>query len=132
MLSPFMRAVLLASGPMNAFGALLFAPPMTALRQLLGLPDADPFYLWILSAWVAAFGVAYAHMGWSGRAGRGVLALGAWGKAVFALLVLSLALQGPANLLAAAGAMPDLAMAAVFAWWLLKHPRSLPADPSRT
>lgn len=132
MLSPFMRAVLLASGPMNAFGAVLFAPPMTALRQFLGLPQADPFYLWVLSAWVAAFGVAYAHMGWSGRADRGVLALGAWGKGVFAVLVLSLALQGRANVLAAAGALPDLVMAGVFVWWLLTTRRHAPAGPAST
>lgn len=132
MLSAFMRGVLLASGPLNAFGAVLFAPPMTALRQLLGLPEADPFYLWVLSAWVLAFGVAYVHMGWTGRADRGVLALGAWGKGVFAQLVLGLALQGRANGLAAIGALPDLCMAVVFASWLWAHRGHAPAGSAST
>lgn len=113
-----MRWMLLASGPMNLVGAVLFAPPMGALRDAFGLPPSDPFYLWILSAWVLAFGVAYFYMGCTGRASRGVIALGAWGKAVFALLVLALAARWGLSPMAVAGAVPDLVMAVTFAWWL--------------
>lgn len=118
MLSPIMRALLLASGPLNVLGALLFAPPLAESRRAVGLPASDPFYLWMLSAWVLAFGIAYAHMGWTGRANRGVLALGAWGKGVFGLLMLALASDGRASAVAVAGALPDLLMAIVFARWL--------------
>lgn len=118
MLGPAMRWMLLASGPMNLGGAVLFAPPMAAIRRGLRLPDADAFYLWILSAWVLAFGVAYFQMGWTGRPNRGVIALGAWGKAVFAVLVTALAAQGRVSVLAGASAVPDLVMAAAFSWWL--------------
>ena len=118
MLSTVMRALLLMSGPLNVVGALLFAPPFAASRRSYGLPESDPFYLWILSAWVLAFGIAYAHMGWIGRANRGVLALGAWGKGVFGTLMLALASEGRATAAAAAGALPDLFMALAFAWWL--------------
>jgi len=110
--------MLLASGPMNLGGAVLFAPPMGAVRDAFGLPPSDPFYLWILSAWVLAFGVAYVAMGYTGRASRGVIALGAWGKAVFALLVMALAVSGRVSPLAGVGAVPDLVMAISFAWWL--------------
>ncbi len=113
-----MRWMLLVSGPMNLGGAVLFAPPMGALRDAFGLPPSDPFYLWILSAWVLAFGVAYFYMGYTGRASRGVIALGAWGKAVFALLVMALAARWGLSAVAAAGAVPDLVMAVTFAWWL--------------
>jgi hypothetical protein len=113
-----MRWMLLASGPMNLGGAVLFAPPMGALRDAFGLPPSDPFYLWILSAWVFAFGVAYVYMGYTGRASRGVIALGAWGKAVFALLVMALAARWGLSPMAVAGAVPDLVMAVTFAWWL--------------
>lgn len=113
-----MRWMLLASGPMNLGGAVLFAPPMGALRDAFGLPPSDPFYLWILSAWVLAFGVAYFYMGYTGRASRGVIALGAWGKSVFALLVMALAARWGVSTLAVAGAVPDLVMATTFAWWL--------------
>ena len=118
MLSPFMRWLLMASGPMNLVGAVLFSPPMGALRGAFGLPGSDDFYLWIVSAWVLAFGVAYVVMGWSGHADRGVLALGAWGKGVFAVLTISLVAQGRAPALAAAGAIPDLVMAVAFSFWL--------------
>lgn len=113
-----MRWMLLVSGPMNLGGAVLFAPPMGALRDAFGLPSSDPFYLWILSAWVLAFGVAYFYMGYTGRVSRGVIALGAWGKAVFALLVMSLAARGGLSSVAVASAVPDLVMAVTFAWWL--------------
>ena len=63
MLSPAMRWMLMVSGPMNLVGAALFAPPMSALRRAFGLPESEAFYLWILSAWVLAFGVAYFVMG---------------------------------------------------------------------
>ena len=81
MLSPVVRWMLLASGPMNLGGAVLFAPPMGALRDAFGLPPSDPFYLWILSAWVFACGVAYFHIGYTGRVNRGVIALYASGGA---------------------------------------------------
>lgn len=132
MLPRFVRGVLLASGPLNAFGAILFAPPMSMLRNELGLPEADPFYLWVLSAWVLAFGVAYVHMGWTGRADRGVLALGAWGKAVFAVLMLSLFARGQVSVLAGVGALPDLVMAVVFAAWLVTNRGHAPAGSTPT
>ena len=118
MVGPVLRWMLLASGPMNLGGAVLFAPPMSALRDAFGLPPSDPFYLWILSAWVLAFGVAYFYMGVTGRASRGVIALGAWGKAVFALLAMGLAVSGRVSPLAGVGAVPDLVMAVTFACWL--------------
>jgi hypothetical protein len=113
-----MRRLLLASGLVNALGALLFAPPSHGLRVSFGLPEADAFYLWILSSWVFAFGVAYVYMGWTGRVARGVVALGAWGKATFGLAFLALVVQGRVPATTAAGAGIDLGLAAAFAWWL--------------
>ncbi len=113
-----MRRLLLASGPVNAVGALLFAPPMDGLRYRFGLPGADAFYLWILSSWVFAFGVAYVYMGWTGRVDRGVVALGAWGKATFGVAFLALVIQGRVPATTAAGAGIDLGLAAAFVWWL--------------
>ncbi len=113
-----MRWLLMACGPMNLAGAICFAPPFTAGRQLLGLPEPPSIYLWILSSWVLAFGVAYFLQGWSGRPSRGVLALGAWGKTVFGALFVWQAATGELPWLAGASAAPDLAIAAVFAGWL--------------
>lgn len=126
MLNPTLRRLLLASGPVNALGALLFAPPMDGLRDGFGLPDADAFYLWILSSWVLAFGVAYVYMGWTGRVDRGVVALGAWGKATFGVAFLALVMQGRVPATTAAGAGIDLGLAAAFAWWLWTSPSTAP------
>lgn len=113
-----MRGVLLACGPMNLVGAIGFSPLVPTARAAVGLPEPAPFYLWVISAWVLAFGVAYAHQGWTGRANPTVLALGAWGKAAFALPLLAMVLAGETPAIAAVAALPDLLLAVVFAAWL--------------
>ena len=113
-----MRGVLLACGPMNLVGAVCFSPPMPAVRAAFGLPEPAPFYLWVISAWVLAFGVAYVHQGWTGRANPAVLGLGAWGKAAFAVPLLGMVLKGEAPAVAGVAALPDLFLAIVFAAWL--------------
>lgn len=113
-----MRWLLIVCGPMNLAGAICFAPPFPAGRELLGLPEPPPLYLWILSSWVLAFGVAYFLQGWSGRTSRGVLAVGAWGKAVFGVLLFAQATSGDLPWQAGAAAVPDLLLAAIFVAWL--------------
>jgi hypothetical protein len=119
-----MRWLLLACGPLNLLGALSFAPPFPGLRRALGLPEPAPFFLWVFSSWILAFGIAYAHQGWTGRANRGVLALGAWGKGVFAGLLLAMASAGALPPSAGASAIPDGILAVVFAIWLFRSPRA--------
>ena len=118
-----MRCLLIGCGPMNVVGVACLAPPLSAGRRAVGLPEPHPFYLWVLAAWILAFGVAYFHQGWSGHANRAVLALGAWGKGVFAVLLVGLSATGELPPLAAAGAVPDLALAVVFAGWLWRSHR---------
>jgi hypothetical protein len=117
-LGPRMRWLLMACGPMNVIGAISFAPPVTAGRASLGLPEAPPFYLWLIAAWILAFGAAYFWQGWTGRADRTFLAVGAFGKAVFAGLLIAGAVAGELPPTAVAGGLPDLALAVVFAGWL--------------
>lgn len=85
-------------------GAALFVPPFVALRAMVGVPEVPAFCQWMLSLWVLAFGVAYAHAGWRGRVDGSLLALGAFGKGVFVVLMASLS---------------DLVLAVIFApaWW---------------
>ena len=118
-----MRWVLLACGPMNVAGAVLFAPPYPDARRHLGWPEPDPFYLWVLSAWILAFGVAYFAQGWTGRANRAVLALGVWGKGVFAGVLIGRAAAGEFPALAGVAAVPDLVLAVVFGVWLWRPGR---------
>lgn len=108
---------MLACGPVNAAGAVCFAPPFPHARRAFGLPEPDSFYLWVLAAWVAAFGVAFFRQGWTGRADRAVLALAAWGKGVFAVLLVGGSAAGTPPL-AAVAAATDLSLAMVFGVWL--------------
>lgn len=120
-MTPLLRAALLASGPLNVMGAALFAPPSVALRAWFGVPEAPPFYQWTLSLWVLAFGAAYAHAGWRGRADGSLLALGAFGKGVFVALMAWMPWRGEVPVATALAATSDLVPAAIFghAWWRL-------------
>ena len=115
-----LRAGLALSVPLNAAGALLFSPPGAALRPMAGYPDAPAFYLWMLAAWVLAFGAAYAHAAWTGRSDRTLLALGAVGKAVFVLLAVTASARGDLPWTTAASAAPDLVLAALFVRGLVR------------
>ena len=121
-LPPLLRLALLASGPVNLLGAALFAPPFVGLRAHYGLPEAPAFYQWTLSLWVLAFGVAYLHAGWRDRADRSLLALGAFGKTVFVVLVAVMAARGEVPATTALAATADLLLAAVFClgWWQMQ------------
>lgn len=118
-MTPLLRAALLASGPVNLMGAVLFAPPSVAVRAAFGVPEAPAFYQWTLSLWVCAFGVAYAHAGWRGRAEGSLLALGAFGKGVFVVLMTWMAWRGEVPPTSALASLSDLVPALIFAhaWW---------------
>jgi hypothetical protein len=103
---------------MNLAGAICFSPPVTFLRRQFGLMEPHPFYLWVLTAWILAFGVAFFLQGWTGQANRGILALGVWGKGIFAGFMFGMAAAGEATPFAAMSAGPDLVLAGVFAIWL--------------
>ncbi len=115
-----MRMVLVSGGPVNAIGALIFAPPLPWVRELFGLPGGHALYLWILSIWILLFGVAYSAMGLSGRIDRTFLWVAAGGKATFSLALVAMAMAGEIPFVAALVGLPDLALAGYFARWLLR------------
>lgn len=108
------RLALALSAPLNLCGAILFSPPGATLRAWAGYPDAPAFYQWTLASWVLAFGVAYGHAAWVGRADRALLALGAFGKSVFFALTVAMAVGGELPWLTVVAASPDLVLAMVF------------------
>lgn len=112
---PLLRVALASSAPLNLCGAILFSPPGAPLRAWAGFPEAPAFYQWTLASWVLAFGVAYGHAAWTGRADRTLLALGAFGKTVFFALAAGMALRGELPWLTVIGASSDLVLAVVFA-----------------
>lgn len=113
-----LRMLLFASGPMNLGGAISFAPPFPVFRRLLGIPEADPVYLWVLCAWILAFGVSYVWQAWTCHFNRGLLAMGAFGKLTFAASLVAHGVQRPHRFQAISGALPDLALAIAFTVWL--------------
>jgi hypothetical protein len=117
-IGPKMRWLLMACGPMNLGATVVFAPPSTALRGMVGLPEPHPLYLLVLAVWIPIFGIAYFRMGWTGKVDRTFLAVGAAGKASFALILLGLWLAGELSPLTAMIGLPDLILAGVFAGWL--------------
>jgi hypothetical protein len=116
-----MRYLLMVCGLINFGGAISFSPPLAATRNALGIPEPDPFYLWVLSSWILAFGVAYFYQGWTGHPNRTVLALGAWGKLVFVWQMAVLGIRDQWAPLAWGMALPDLVFGVTFGWWLWRY-----------
>ena len=113
-----MQMLLIACGPMNLGGVAVFAPPFPLLRNMVGLPDSHPLYLWVLTAWLPLFGIAYFWMGWTGSADRTFMAVGAAGKATLAVILFVLWGNGELPVTAGLVGLPDLVLAGVFAAWL--------------
>ena len=120
-ISEWMRRAFLATAAMNMVGALTFAPPVTTIRETFSLPNqAHPFYLWIISIWIFAFGLCYLWLGITGRQERLFVVIAAVGKLSFVALLFGYALAGEIPLLTAFSGLGDLFFGIVFIAWLLK------------
>lgn len=108
----------MACGFINLNAVAVFAPAFPLLRDLIGIPEAHPLYLWVLTAWLPIFGIAYFWMGWKGAIDRTFLAVRAAGKATFALILLALWANGELSIIAGMAGLPDLVLAALFSAWL--------------
>lgn len=118
MLPLYMKRALLATGLMNLFGSVSFLPFVTSIRRSTGLPEAHPFFLWLLALWIAGFGAVYLSLGISGRIDRSFLTIGAFGKLSFALLLIAFWLSGDFPLSAPFFGLADLFFGALFAFYL--------------
>ena len=118
MLPLYMKRALLATGVMNIFGAASFLPFSGTLRHAAGLPEAHPFFLWLLALWIAAFGIIYFSLGLSGRPDRAFLTIGAFGKLSFAFLLILFWLRGDFPILAPLSGLADLVFGAIFTFYL--------------
>ena len=78
----------------------------------------------MLTAWLPVFGTTYFWMGWTGEMDRTFLAVGAAGKATFAIILLALWGNGDLPLSAGLVGLPDLVLAGVLAAWLRRQPRA--------
>jgi uncharacterized YccA/Bax inhibitor family protein len=119
-LEKWMRWTLLATAVYNAFGALIFIPLISFGRKLIGLPDAHPFYLWLVTIWIGSFGVLYVWVAVTARPERAFLMIAAIGKFGLFCLMLIFWLKGDFPLAAPLVAAGDLISALIFSWWLWK------------
>lgn len=110
---------MLATGVMNMGGTLLFLPAASRLRDWLEMPSpSHSFYLWTIALWIFAFGVAYLSLAITGRPERLFIAVGAFGKAVFSLLLIGFSIGGTIPIRTACLGLSDLLFAVIFVGWL--------------
>jgi hypothetical protein len=121
-LAKWMRWTLFATVIYNAFGVLLFIPLLTFGRRLIGIPDAHPFYLWLVTIWIGSFGILYARVGITARNDRAFLLIASIGKFSFFGLMLTYYLAGDFPMVAPVVASGDLICALLFSYWLWKNP----------
>lgn len=118
MLPKWMRWTLVLTAIYNVFGVLLFFPLMSFGRRLIGLPDAAPFYLWLVTIWIGSFAVMYVWLAATRRPDRAFLIIAVTGKFAFWSLNVIFWLTGQFPVIAPLVALGDLITAILFAWWL--------------
>ncbi|MGC2234787.1 MAG: hypothetical protein WA584_01330 [Pyrinomonadaceae bacterium] len=118
------RIVLFATAALNLGGSIAFVPSFRSLREMSGFPEAHPAYLWILAAWIFAFGVCYLWMAITESRERLFIAIGAIGKLSFFVILAIYSLTGglPAN--AALGGAGDLIFGCLFVYWLAQNKKA--------
>lgn len=117
-LETWMRLALYATAVMNIVGSFSFVPYFASLRTQFGLPDTHPMYLWILAAWIIAFGFCYLWMAISSRRDRIFITIGAVGKLSFFAIIAAYVASGQLPLLTLAAASGDLLFGIIFLFWL--------------
>jgi hypothetical protein len=115
------RLVLFATAAMNIVGSFSFIPANRAGREMFGLPEPHPVYLWILACWIFAFGVCYLWMAMKRRREWLFIAIGAIGKLSFAALLAIYWLSSEFSLRTALAGVGDLIFGCLFVWWLIKN-----------
>lgn len=115
------RYVLLATAAMNILGATAFFPANHLGRAQFGFPEAHQLYLWILAAWIFAFGLCYLWMALKQTREWLFIAIGAIGKLSFFLILMLLAMTSELPLRAILGGLGDLIFGILFVVWLIKN-----------
>ena len=120
LLPRWMRCTLVLTAIYNVFGVLLFIPLLSIGRRLIGIPDAHPFYLWLVTIWIGSFGVLYVWVAVKKQSDRAFLMIAVIGKFAFWSLNFAFWLIGDFPGIAPVVASGDLITAILFAWWLWK------------
>jgi hypothetical protein len=118
LLPKWMRWTLVLTAIYNVFGVLIFCPLLSIGRRLIGLPDAHPFYLWLVTIWIGSFAVLYVWVALKRSSDRAFLIIAVIGKFAFWSLNFIFWLAGDFPVIAPVVALGDLITAILFAWWL--------------
>ena len=115
------RPMLALAAVFNLAGACLFAWPDSWAGQLAGLPAEVPLiYRVLVALFVLLFGASYAWLAMQPQPHRPLLAFGALGKTLAFCAVLALWWQSELPAISVAVTSGDLALAGLFALWLLQ------------
>ena len=117
-LEKWMRWTLVLTAIYNTFGVLLFLPVVSLGRRLVGLPDAHPFYLSLVTIWIGSFAILYVWLAVTGRPDRAFIIIAATGKFAFFSLNVIFWLAGDFKFVAPIVSCGDLITAILFTWWL--------------
>lgn len=124
----WMRTAMYATAALNAVGAIIFLPGMSALRAITGLPDSnEPLYMVMTGMFIFIFGLAYLAVAVTARADRLLVALSALGKLSFAAILTGFALSGSLPCRTPFIAVPDVVFAVIFIVWLRQSASVRPA-----
>jgi hypothetical protein len=120
-MTKWMRIVFLITGVVNMIGAWFFVPRVGFGRALLGLPvGAHPLYLWMIASWIFLFGLAYFYLSIMGKSEKLFVAVGAFAKLCFGLLLIVYWLNREASMWAVLAALTDITLAGIFCFGFIK------------
>jgi len=125
-LEKWMCWTLILTAIYNGLGVLIFIPLLSMGRRLIGLPDAHPFYLWLVTIWIGSFAILYVWLAMTRRPDRAFIAIAGIGKFAFFGLNFTFWLAGDFPALAPIVSSGDLITAVLFFWWLWKRRSPVP------
>lgn len=114
----WLRLALWLTAVLNGIAAILFTPFARPWQASLGYPDAPDLHLWTISTFILGMAGCYGWMAWTWTPSRPLLALGAYGKAAFAVILFGCAAAGQVPWSVGLGGAPDLVLAVAFATYL--------------
>ncbi len=118
------RTALWISVPFNFLAAYSIAFPASFTGQLMGLPFEAPAVYSVLLAWIVAlFGAVYAWLAMQKKIDRPLVGMAAIAKTGVFVLAALLWLSGQGQGRTVLFTTGDMALAAVFFWWMVKTAR---------
>lgn len=120
------RYCLLVTAIFNLFGTISFLPPVYyPMVNILGLPEATPFGLWVIASWIFIFGAGYAWMFVTAKPERLFVGVAAACKITIALCFCIFWLTGDFPLISLFVGCSDFLLAGIFIFWLLQSDRKV-------